>query len=515
MNGLKHVIKKFPRFFLLIWLCCSLVAPASAGVTGLLEQYNEGLGNLESFFDAADKEDFLFVQSGGNESGPPDVSKNPVTPDDEGDSLPTYINLFLLGVIILFIIILTIIFDILGLFSGILKKPLINWNYINAIGCIIFLIVAAIASVWDFATHGPLTVLAHDAASVHGKDLDNLFFVTLVLTGIVFVITQILLFYFAFKYRHRDGKRAFFYADNHRLEQIWTLVPAVVLTVLILYGLKTWRNITSAPPANTAQIEVFAYQFGWAARYPGADGKLGNNNYNFISDFNPLGVAVREVVRVQTDSLTSEIQGMRRQIVKMAGFEQDYDHSKAINDLDGRIHSKDFDDDMREKYAELKHLIELRELQLKRINGALTANTMFENGDDDIVTQEIHVPIDEDIELKFRARDVIHSAFLPHFRVQMNCVPGIPTSFWFRPSMTTAQMRDELKNPDFDYYMICAKLCGSAHFNMKIKFVVESKADYLKWLKDQKPTFQKTVETPTPQDSASMKKLATAATINN
>lgn len=93
--------------------------------------------------------------------------------------------------------------------------------------------------------------------------------------------------------------------------------------------------------------------------------------------------------------------------------------------------------------------------------------------------------------LKFRSRDVIHSAFLPHFRVQMNCVPGLSTQFAFTPTKTTAEMKEN-EGEDFEYVMLCNKICGSAHFNMQMKFVVESEEDYNKWINAQK-TVQNTL----------------------
>jgi cytochrome c oxidase subunit 2 len=71
----------------------------------------------------------------------------------------------------------------------------------------------------------------------------------------------------------------------------------------------------------------------------------------------------------------------------------------------------------------------------------------------------------------------------------MNCVHVMPTSFWFKPTKTTAEIRVEKNDPTFDYHLVCAKICGAAHFNMKIKVVVESKAEYNKWLASQKPRF--------------------------
>ena len=87
--------------------------------------------------------------------------------------------------------------------------------------------------------------------------------------------------------------------------------------------------------------------------------------------------------------------------------------------------------------------------------------------------------------MKFRAQDVIHSAYMPHFRVQMNCVPGMNTDFVFRPTLTTEEMRKEVKNEDFDYVLLCNKVCGGAHYNMQIKIIVESEEKFNQWISGQ------------------------------
>ena len=100
---------------------------------------------------------------------------------------------------------------------------------------------------------------------------------------------------------------------------------------------------------------------------------------------------------------------------------------------------------------------------------------------DDIITREVHLVINEPVLLKFRSQDVIHSAFLPHFRVQMNCVPGMTTQFGFTPTKTTTQMK-ESEGKDFEYILLCNKICGLAHFNMQMKFVVETQEEYDTWV---------------------------------
>ena len=113
-----------------------------------------------------------------------------------------------------------------------------------------------------------------------------------------------------------------------------------------------------------------------------------------------------------------------------------------------------------------------------------------QKGNDDIVVDdEIHLVVNKPVTMKFRARDVIHSAYFAHFRTQMNVVPGLPTEFTFTPTITSKEMRSKKKNKDFDYYLVCNKICGNAHFNMKLKVIVEDQKSYNQWLSEKSGIF--------------------------
>lgn len=307
------------------------------------------------------------------------------------------------------------VFGILNKVSEIQGKPVINWTSINGKLLLAFLSIGMIASIWEFVVHGKLTVYATESAAEHGAEYDSMFFITVGITGIVFVITQILLFWYGYKYK-ADGKRkAVYYPDNHKLELIWTVIPAIVLTVLVIRGLKTWNDIMNHRDEKATVVEVYGFQFGWTARYAGIDNKLGNHDFRQIGVVNALGVDPKDP-----------------------------------------------------------------------------------KSQDDIIVNELHFAAGKPVSLKFRAKDVIHSAFLPHFRVQMNVVPGLPTQFNFTPTITTAEMRTKLNNPKFDYVLLCNKICGGAHYRMKMKVVVDSPEDYAKWLGTQ----PKLVSTDAPADTA-------------
>ncbi|MFY7988614.1 MAG: cytochrome c oxidase subunit II [Flavobacterium sp.] len=272
-------------------------------------------------------------------------------------------------------------------------------------------------------------------ASEHGPDYDNLMYISFAIIFFVQTITQFLLHYFAFKYRGKEGQKALYFADNNKLEAIWTIIPVIVLAGLIMYGLYTWNNIMFVDEEDKQDaivIELYAKQFGWEARYAGDDKTLGKANVRLIEGVNTLGV------------------------------------------------------DLADPAAQ-----------------------------DDKVVTELHLPVGKKVIFKMRSQDVLHSAYMPHFRAQMNCVPGMITQFSFTPTVTTADMRADqaimakvdkinkirtqnskkivaeggtaLDPYTFDYLLLCNKICGASHYNMQMKIVVDSPADFKKWLAE-KPT---------------------------
>ena len=271
----------------------------------------------------------------------------------------------------------------------------------------------------------------HTPASAHGGQVDNLMNITWVLIFVVQAITQVLLYYFAFKYKGKKDQKALYFADNNKLEAIWSIIPAVVLAGLILYGLYAWTNIMFIDEdEDTVVVELYAQQFKWTARIAGEDNVLGKANVRYIEGVNTLGVDLADP-----------------------------------------------------------------------------------NAQDDIVVTELHIPKGKKIHFKFRSQDVLHSAYMPHFRAQMNCVPGMVTEFAFTPIYTTSEYRElpemiekvahinELRakrsteliakgesglDPyTFDYLLLCNKICGASHYNMQMKIVVDTPEDYKKWLAEQ------------------------------
>jgi cytochrome c oxidase subunit II len=129
---------------------------------------------------------------------------------------------------------------------------------------------------------------------------------------------------------------------------------------------------------------------------------------------------------------------------------------------------------------------------------------------DDLHTTEMHLVVDKPVKLVINSQDVIHDVGLNHFRMKMDAVPGIPTTLWFTPQITTADMKVKTGNPNFVYEISCDQLCGKSHFSMRGVIVVEKQAEYDKWIAEQKPeyiTLVKDKQTPAIPDSANKKDI--------
>jgi cytochrome c oxidase subunit 2 len=329
---------------------------------------------------------------------------------------------------------LTKIFDLTQVGGNVNNTQVANDKDNNIQGYIMF---GFLAFIYIFTIYGLIQwghLVLHTPASAHGGQLDSLMNITWVLIFIVQTITQALLYWFSFKYRGRQGQKALYFADNDKLEFIWSVIPAIVLAGLILYGLYAWTNImfVNEKEEDVMVVELYAQQFNWTARYSGEDNVLGKANVRYIEGVNVVGVDLGD-----------------------------------------------------------------------------------QNAQDDKVVKELHLPKGKKILFKMRSQDVLHSAFMPHFRAQMNCVPGMVTQFAFEPIYTTDEMREmgfmqekvahindlrakksialvakgqpALDPYTFDYLLLCNKICGTSHYNMQMKIVVDTPEDFKNWLAE-KPT---------------------------
>ena len=281
-------------------------------------------------------------------------------------------------------------------------------NRINAFMMLAFLVFgiagAYLCNKWLY----PKTLFVQGSASKEGEMIDTMFMVTTAVTGFIFFLTQTALFWFSFKYQEKEGRKVLYLPHNNKLEVIWTIVPAIALTVLVVIGLRHWYKITGDAPKEAMVVEVTGKQFGWIYRYPGKDGELGKKRYTLIRE-------------------------------------------EAGNSLG-------------QDWADTKN-------------------------NDDLMPSTLYLVKEKPVKLVIGSRDVIHDVGLPHFRLKMDAVPGIPTTLWFTPKWTTKEMKERTKNPDFVYELVCDQLCGASHYAMRGVIEVVTQEEYDAIMIKQKPNY--------------------------
>ena len=211
---------------------------------------------------------------------------------------------------------------------------------------------------------------------VSDRNIDHLFYFILWLTGVVFVGTGVVLFWYLWKYDAKHNTQPVVYSHgSHMLEVIWSVIPAIILLFLAVYQMDAWAGARMRRPQlengqlKPALARVTGRQFEWRIQYPGEDG-------------------------------------------------------------------------------------------------------LFDTPDDVHLVNELHVPLEEDVVIEIESDDVLHSFFLPNFRVKQDVVPGMKQFVWFHP----------VKNGKFD--IVCAELCGWGHYKMKGQVTVEPRSDFDQWLRN-------------------------------
>ena len=203
--------------------------------------------------------------------------------------------------------------------------------------------------------------------------IDHSIFLSLVVTGVVFILTNLMLAWFSYRYQDAPGAQAAHWHDNTRLEWTWTLVTAAIMAGFLVHALDLWAKIQSDAPAGAMVVEVTGQQFAWNVRYPGGDGVFGKTDAKLASQENPIG--------------------------------------------------------------------------LDKADPA--------GADDMMLLNQLYLPQGRPVRVRLRSLDVIHSFFLPNFRVKQDAVPGMTIDTWFTPT----------ESGDFD--IACAEHCGLGHYRMR------------------------------------------------
>lgn len=216
--------------------------------------------------------------------------------------------------------------------------------------------------------------------------IDDAIWITLVVTGAVFIATNLLLAYFGWRYQDHAGAQAAYWHDDPRLEWTWTAVTAVIMAVFLFNALDLWAKIQSKAPDGALVVEVTGQQFAWNVRYPGTDGAFGRTDAKLV------------------DSETSNFIGL------------DKGDPRAADDL--------------------------------------------------MLLNQLYLPQGRPVRILVRSMDVIHSLFLPEFRVKQDAMPGMTIETWFVPQQPG------------DFEIACAEHCGLGHYRMRGQVHVVPAADF-------------------------------------
>ncbi|CUU04873.1 cytochrome c oxidase subunit 2 [Candidatus Thermokryptus mobilis] len=264
---------------------------------------------------------------------------------------------------------------------------------------IFFFLVGIIATLWIVIRNG---WWLPELASEHGAVIDRIFITILVISGILFILSEFALSFFVFKYAGSSERKAFYLPGNTRKEILWSIIPGTLVVVLLevsaefLGGASLWGKLHGEVPKDAFLVEITGEQFAWNLRYPGPDGKFGRTDPKLISPDNPLGIDISD-----------------------------------------------------------------------------------ENAEDDIVFPAgqgiMYLPLDKPVVMLIRSKDVLHSPFLPNFRVKQDAVPGMTTRAWFVPKKAG------------EYELACAELCGLGHYRMKLPVIVAPEEEVKEWLSQQTP----------------------------
>ncbi|MGH1337527.1 MAG: cytochrome c oxidase subunit II transmembrane domain-containing protein [Aureispira sp.] len=294
----------------------------------------------------------------------------------------------------------------------------------------IFMISFLISCVVSFIYYIPTTLGwgPNIAASLHGPEVDYMFNLTLFFCAIVFFLTHIALFWFAWKYKGKQGKLGLYWAHNDTLEMVWMIIPAVVMTFLVVGGLQAWNMIMTDLPENHVsvvlpeedneyiEIEATGAQFLWFLRYSGRDGKIGTKYFTQINSDNPVGQIWTDEKNLD-DFMTTEI-------------------VLPVN---------------------------------KKVRVRITARDVLHN---------------------FYIRDMrVKTDAVPGMPTYFIFTPTVTTDSMRRrlsqyPEWQVPSRLDETKErwEVFNYELACAELCGRGHYSMKNLVKIVSEEEYLAWV---------------------------------
>jgi heme/copper-type cytochrome/quinol oxidase subunit 2 len=300
-------------------------------------------------------------------------------------------------------------------------------------------------------------------------EIDRLFDLILWITGVTMVGVFGVMAFFLFKYRAKPDRKAFYTHGSHKVEILWTIVPALILLWLALVQADTWLDIKAPArmprPADSTYIRVFAQQFQWNFRNAGADGRF----ERFDEEKYDADLATwRKEAEIEAQKYLARIERAKERGKTPEEIEKI--KTRLPKPQKTEAQKKKEAEERKKQGLEPPEEEEVENLLLKP--NALSDDYWSADDDDDFVKSgELVVPIDRPVLFDLRSVDVLHSFWLPHLRIKQDAVPGKPLPVWFRPTKLGV------------YEIACAELCGNNHTTMRSQMRVVTREEYDAYVK--------------------------------
>jgi cytochrome c oxidase subunit II len=294
----------------------------------------------------------------------------------------------------------------------------------------IWIVVATVVSIIFSFWYGLNNHLLPEQASIQAPLVDDLFNVMVVIGTGLFILMQALIVYSMIRFRQPKGDESdgIDLEGNISLEIVWTAVPAVIVIGLGIYSVQVYEDMGGLHLASPPGHMHGGMEHEMAAMPSMGDMKnMG------------MGAAIAAPMLSDAAPMLSDVAAP--------------DEPKRLYGIGNRT-------------AGAEDPIDL----IVNVTGMQFA-WLFEYPEQGITTGELYIPEGKRIRLKMKAVDVIHSFWVPQFRLKQDVIPGEETRLQFIATKLGT------------YPVFCAELCGSYHGGMRTTAVVQSESEFAEWVK--------------------------------
>jgi cytochrome c oxidase subunit 2 len=352
-------------------------------------------------------------------------------------------------------------------------------------------------------------------ASAHGGQVDSLIGWMHVFMLILFVGWGGFFVYALMRFRRsRNPVADYAGVKSHRSAYLEIGVAVVEGVLLFGFAIPLWAaRVDARPPEHEAMVvHVTGEQFAWNIHYPGPDRKFGRTDIKLLDlQTNPLGLDRTDPAGKDDVTTLNQLYLPVNRPVIVRLRSKDVIHSFGVPEfrvkqdaipgltiplwaarvdrmppeneaLVVQVTAEQFAWNVR--YPGPDGVFGRTDINLINLqDNPLGLDRSDPAAKDDITTlNQLYLPANKPIIVKLRSKDVIHSFGVPEFRVKQDAIPGLTIPVWFIPNVTTAEMRSRTGNPEFQYEIACAQLCGLGHYRMRGFVTIQSAEEFQTWM---------------------------------